>query len=63
MRLPLPAAGSPLAAREMRLRLEVWDRDAYSSDDLVAKALSGLYPIVTFQYSSTTLYRVSYHIR
>jgi hypothetical protein len=23
----------------------------------------GLYPIVTFQYSSTTLYQVSYHIR
>jgi hypothetical protein len=22
----------------------------------------GLYPIVTFQYSSTTLYQVSYHI-
>jgi hypothetical protein len=23
----------------------------------------GLYPIVTFQYSSTTLYQVSYHIQ
>ena len=23
----------------------------------------GLYPIVTFQYSSTTSYQVSYHIR
>jgi hypothetical protein len=23
----------------------------------------GLYPIVTLQYSSTTLYQVSYHIR
>ena len=23
----------------------------------------GLHPIVTFQYSSTTLYQVSYHIR
>ena len=23
----------------------------------------GLYPVVTFQYSSTTLYQVSYHIR
>ena len=28
-----------------------------------AEAGLGLYPIVTFQYCSTTLYQVSYHIR
>jgi hypothetical protein len=28
-----------------------------------AVVILGLYPIVTFQYSSTTLYQVSYHIR
>jgi hypothetical protein len=28
-----------------------------------AAAGLGLYPIVTFQYSSTTLYQFSYHIR
>jgi hypothetical protein len=30
-------------------------------DDVVWEV--GLYPIVTFQYSSTTLYQVSYHIQ
>ena len=30
--------------------------------DDVLKVLLGLYPIVTLQYSSTTLYQVSYHI-
>jgi hypothetical protein len=29
----------------------------------VDPVLLGLYPIVTLQYSSTTLYQVSYHIR
>jgi hypothetical protein len=29
----------------------------------VGWALLGQYPIVTFQYSSTTLYQVSYHIQ
>jgi hypothetical protein len=28
-----------------------------------AEAWLGLYPIATFQYSSTTLYQVSYHIQ
>jgi hypothetical protein len=27
------------------------------------KVVIGLYPIVTFQYSSTTLHQVSYHIQ
>ena len=27
------------------------------------EAAVGLYPIVTFEYSSTTLYQVSYHIQ
>jgi hypothetical protein len=31
--------------------------------DDVLKVLLGLYPIVTLQYSSTTLYQVSYHIQ
>jgi hypothetical protein len=30
---------------------------------MAKQALLGLYPIVTFQYSSTTLYQVSYHIQ
>ena len=30
---------------------------------LTAAATVGLYPIVTFRYSSTTLYQVSYHIQ
>ena len=30
--------------------------------DAAVQANIGLYPIVTFQYSSTTLYQVSYHI-
>jgi hypothetical protein len=29
----------------------------------LAAARLGLYPIVTFQYRSTTLYQVPYHIR
>jgi hypothetical protein len=28
-----------------------------------AQAAVGLYPIVTLQYSSTTLYQVSYHVQ
>jgi hypothetical protein len=31
--------------------------------DAALSACSGLYPIVTFQYSSTILYQVSYHIQ
>ena len=47
--LPLPSSrGSP--------RLSLQDFGA------IAVAV-GLYPIVTFQYCSTTLYQVSYHIR
>jgi hypothetical protein len=30
---------------------------------IATPARVGLYPIVTFQYSSTTLYHISYHIQ
>ena len=36
------------------------DRAEYKA---TCEALLGLYPIVTLQYSSTTSYQVSYHIR
>jgi superfamily II DNA/RNA helicase len=43
--------------RELRLRVLV-------STDLTARGVDvGLYPIVTFQYNSTTSYQVSYHIK
>ena len=36
---------------------------AANAGQLPADWQVGLYPIVTFQYSSTALYQVSYHIR
>ena len=49
-------ADAALAAELGRLEAEV--------DALYAGWVSiGLYPIVTSQYSSTTLYQVSYHIQ
>jgi hypothetical protein len=35
----------------------------WEHSSIPATAKVGLYPIVTFQYSSTTLYQFSYHIR
>jgi hypothetical protein len=46
--------------------LRLCDRHAAEnpfSDAPSAEVGLGLYPIVTFQYSSTTLYQVSYHIQ
>jgi ankyrin repeat protein len=37
--------------------------DNHGATPLYLAAQSGLYPIVTFQYSSTTSYQVSYHIQ
>jgi hypothetical protein len=37
-------------------------REAISYREMLATQV-GLYPIVTFQYSLTTLYQFSYHIR
>jgi hypothetical protein len=38
--------------------------DAGNSDQMLRRKVRvGLYPIVTLQYSSTTLYQVSYHIQ
>jgi hypothetical protein len=36
---------------------------AVADEEAEAEVRLGIYPIVTFQYSSTTLYQVSYHIQ
>ena len=48
--------------------LKVWSKRAFNAEsptNLIGDTwvTLGLYPIVTLQYSSTTLYQVSYHIR
>ena len=56
----VPASSPTLAPREAR-QLGV---DRLSQHRLLRRAARlGLYPIVTFQYSSTTLSQVSYHIQ
>ena len=52
--LPLPAAAGRASAAGRAA--------APRGAQLFAEAV-GLYPIVTFQYSSTTSYQVSYHIQ
>ena len=53
------ASASDIIRLLMQLDLE--DQDQIELADLTVGL--GLYPIVTSQYSSTTLYQVSYHIQ
>jgi hypothetical protein len=45
------------------MELPLGDYDDPSRTHALVEAVLGLYPIVTFEYSSTALYQVSYHIQ
>ena len=47
----------------MRQEADILRKEREAARVEAAAARLGSYPIVTFQYSSTTLYQVSYHIQ
>jgi hypothetical protein len=60
----LPTRLNPLAERACFPQVYVAGQDAEGNAVRDGPGVCiGLYPIVTFQYSSTTLYQFTYHIR
>ena len=57
------AGDAVLAMRWRHLHAEVDELAGVRAEDVHAEDHLGLYPIVTLQYSSATLYQVSYYIR